>query len=436
MMSTLNTITITNNSGLDASTYTVWVAGFIEQQDAKGNPYYIFLQSDGSFATRKTTQAASFINVNSGFTLNVPDVTNYGNNRLVFTVTLGETPTDLSPIVGYTAYPFPGTPGVCPPGPYDIFEFGPNAQYDVSAVDSFGINLSFTVTGDSLTYGAVPSFSRAQIGQAFSSFVQNDPLGAGFAQLLYTSPTGTGYPDQIDGQFSAIVSPKDWLAIYPTAEGLTGYWDDTINAFFASGNQLNFYLNAATVGNYSGSSNGTQYTLTGPGGLQIIIPASDFTVANQGFIQAVRGINIGESTTEYAAFSQIEAAIFEALSRGVALDGVVPAGKTITTNYSSDAWTTISNWFTNHNNAYNNLPSVYDVYAKFFHFGQITVGTNAPENVFGLNAAGTFGMAYGFSLDESPNVSNTWSTTDNVPAKTEYGVGTGQDVTIVIGPWA
>lgn len=435
-MSTLNTITIQNNSGLDATTYTIWVAGFIEQQDSAGNPIYIFLHSDGTFSSRTTTQAASFFNVNDGFTVNVPDVTNYGNNRLVFTVTLGETPNDLSPIVGYTAYPFPGEPGVCPAGPYDIFEFGPNAEYDVSAVDSFGINLSFTVTGDTLTYGALPSFTRAQIGAAFTSFVANDPLGSGFGQLLFTSPTGSGYPDQIGGQFSAIVAPKDWLAIYPTAQGLAGYWDATIASFFASGNQLNFYLNAATVGNYSGSSDGTQYTLTGPGGLQIIIPASDFTAANQGFIQAVRAINVGESTDEYNAFSQIEAAFFEALSRGVALDGVVAAGTTITENYSSDAWTNISNWFTNHNNAYNNLPSVYDVYAKFFHYGQITVGTNPPANIFGMNAAGTLGMAYGFSLDESPNVSESWSTTDNVPSKTEYGVGTGQDVTIVIGPWA
>ncbi len=434
-MSTLNTIAVTNNSGLDSSTYTIWVAGFIQQMNAKNQPVYLFLQSDGSFSSQTGTQAAAFINVNDGFSINVPDVTNYGNNRLVFTVTPGNTPTALSPVTGYTAYPFPGVPGVSPQGPYDIFEFGPNAQYDVSAVDSFGINLSFTVTGDTLTYGAVPSFSRQQIGQAFSSFVQNDPLGSGFAQLLYTSPTGKGYPAQIDGQFSAIVAPKDWLAINPTAEGLAGYWDATIDSFFAAGNQLSLYLNAATVGTYSGSSDGTNFKLTGPGGLKVKIPASDFTAANQGFIQAVRGINSGESTTEYAAFSQIEAAIFEALSRGVALDGVMPAGKPITTNYTSDAWTDITNWFTNHNNAYNNLPSVYDVYAKFFHYGTITVG-GSQENIFGVNAGGTFGMAYGFSLDESPNVSNNWSTTDNVPSKTAYGVGSGQDVTIVLGPWS
>lgn len=450
-MSTLNTITVQNSSGLDTTKYTVWVAGFIQQMDSKNNPVYWSLQSDGTFALA-TGATSPFINVNAGMTISVPDITNYGNNRLVFTVTKATTsPSALSAVTGYTAYPFPGTPGVSPSGPYDIFEFGPNAQYDVSAVDSFGINLSFTVTGDTLTYGAVSSFSRQQIGSAFTSFVNADPLGSkGFGQLLYTSPAGKGYPDQIAKEFSAIVAPKDWLAIYPTASGLAGYWDATIKSFFANGNQLSIYLNAATVGNYSGTSDGKQFTLTGPATkpapkskkhkpapkeLKIIIPASDFTAANQGFIQAVRGPKAKEPSDEYAVFGQIEAAIFEALSRGVALDGVVPKGKKITANYSSDAWIKISNWYTNHNNAYNGAPSVYDVYAKFFHYGQIKNGSGTAQNIFGVNSAGSFGMAYGFSLDESPNVSNSWSTANNVPAKTAYNVGSGQDVTLVIGPW-
>lgn len=452
-MSTLNTITVQNSSGLDTTKYTVWVAGFIQQMDKNNKPVYWSLQSDGTFSLA-TGATSPFINVNAGMTISVPDITNYGNNRLVFTVTAATTtPSALSAVTGYTAYPFPGTPGVSPSGPYDIFEFGPNAQYDVSAVDSFGINLSFTVTGDTLTYGAVSSFTRKQIGDAFTSFVKNDSPGCGFEQLLYTSPTGSGYPDLIAGEFSAIVAPKDWLAIYPTAAGLTGYWNDTINAFFAKDNQLSIYLNAATVGIYSGKSDGKQYTLTGPAvkpapktkhgskhkpapkQLTIVIPASDFTAANQGFIQAVRGPKAKEPGDEYAVFGQIEAAIFEAISRGVVLDGVVPKGKTITANYSSDAWTKVSNWFTKHKNAYNQKPSVYDVYAKFFHYGQIKNGSGVAQNIFGVNSAGSFGMAYGFSLDESPNVSNSWTTANNVPAKTAYNVGAGQDVTLVIGPW-
>lgn len=449
-MSTLNTITVLNQTGLDTTKHTVWVAGFMQQTDSNKKTVYWSLNPDGSFSAG--TGSSAFININSGLTISVPDVTNLGNNRLVFTVTNGSTPADLSPITGYTAYPFPGAPGVCPPGPYDIFEFGPNAQYDVSAVDSFGLNLSFTVTSDTLTYGAVTTFTRKQIGDAFTAFVKSDSPGCGFEQLLFTSLTGKGYPDLIDGQFSAIVAPKDWLAIYPTATGLSGYWDDTIDAFFANGNELSIDLNAATVGTYAGSCDGTRYKLTGPipagekAALEIIIPASDFKVANAGFIQAVRGQDPKESDVAYAAFNQIEAAIFEAISRGVALDGVWPNQKEkisekktgkkhpIPANYSSDAWVDYSNWFTKHTNAYNDKPSVYDVYAKFFHYGKITAGSNAAANIFGVNTGGTFGMAYGFSLDESPNV-GTWSTKNNVPAKTAYNVGLNQNVTLVVGKW-
>lgn len=450
-MSTLNKINVTNNSNLDPTKYTVWVAGFIQQMKTVTNPktkkpeqvpIYWALQTDGSFALSSSSNA-TFIEINNGIVVDVPDVTNYGNNRLVFTVTQknSKAPTDLSPITGYTAYPFPGVPGVSPSGPYDIFEFGPNAQYDVSAVDSFGINLSFTVKNDPLTYGTVTSFTRAEIGTAFTSFMKNDPLGSkGFAQLLYTNPTKADYPDVIENQFSAIVAPKDWLAIYPSAAGLDCYWTDTVDAFFKAGNQLNFYLNAENVGRYSGTSDGTKYTLTGPASakkadqLTIIIPKSDFA-KNQGFIQAVRPIKSGEQVDAYATFGQIEAAIFEALSRGVLLDGVVPKGKKITDDYSSNAWTKISNWYTTHKNTYNNVDSVYDAYAKFMHYGTITPKNGTPQNIFGLNSGKTFGMAYGFSLDESPNVSKDWKTDNNVPSKPIYTIGSGQDVTLIIGPW-
>ncbi|WP_343631634.1 hypothetical protein [Fluviicola sp.] len=418
---TLNTITLKNSTGLDTSKYTVWVAGFIQQPGK-----YLYLDTNGGF----TATAGNYVNINDGLTVSVPNVTNLGNNRLVFLVTENTTtPPALSSTVGYTAYPFNAAPGVCPPGPYDIFEFGPNAQYDVSAVDSFGLNLSFTVTNDSLVYGAVTANSRLEIGEAFNTFTASDPLGSSFTQLLYTSPTGAGYPDSITGQFSAIVSPKDWLAINPTATGLNGYWTETVNDFFTSGNQLSLYLNAATVGTYSGTSDGTQFTLTGPGALKVTIPATDFA-GNQGFMQAVRGMKTGESQAEYDAFNQIEAAIFQAISRGVLLDGVVAKSGTITDNYTSDAWTNIQNWYTDHANAYNQKSSLYDAYAKFFHCAQ-----NNSTTIMGPNSAQTLGMAYGFSLDENPNV-GSWPAGDNVPSKTNYSVGSGQNVTLTVGPWA
>jgi hypothetical protein len=438
-MTTLNSINVLDKSGLDPTRYTVWVAGFM--QDAANAKNFYVLQANGSFAETAGATKVPFRNVDKGLTIQVPDVTNSGNNRLVFTVTTaGTTPQDY-PINGYTAYPFPGVPGACPPGPYDIFEFGPNAQYDVSAVDSFGINLSFTVSGDSSTYGVKPSVTRQQVGSAFGLFTQNDPYGTAFAQLLYTSPVGTGYPEQIEGQFSAIVSPKDWLAIHPDASGLDGYWKTSVDAFFEKGNQLNFYLNGATVGTYAGTSDGTKYELTGPKNLEITIPKSDFA-GNQPFVQAVRAKNSNETDAEYAAFGQIEAAIFEAFSRGVALDGVVAAGSSIPKNYSSDAWTNTANWFTDHKNSYNGQPSVYDVYAKFFHYSSVQ-GAVGGVTIFGENPNGAFGMAYGFSLDENPNVGSTslgipssaWPDGDNVPSKTPGNVGSGQTVTLTVGPW-
>ncbi|MEP0984331.1 beta-1,3-glucanase family protein [Ekhidna sp.] len=423
-MNTLNTISIQNNTLLDKTQYTVWVAGFIKQVKA-GQPEYWSLQTNGSF--QKSTGTASYIAINNGMVVNVPDLPNLGDNRLVFTITKvgSPKPSPLSPIKGYTAYPFQNKPGVPPPGPYDIFEFGPNAQYDTSAVDSFGLNLSFQVKNDNLNYGVIPTMKRKQIETAYSSFVTSDPYGKYFKDLLYKSPTGTGYPDQIDNQFRAIVSPKDWLAIYPDTPGLSTYWDNTITSFFKSGNQLSIYLNAATVGTYEGSCDGTQYTLSGPNNLTIVIPASDFTSANQGFLQSVRSIKPGESQAEYDAFSQLEAAIFEALSRGVLLDGVAQVGTTIPTHYSSHSWIDSAYWYTDHKNTYDQKPSVYDAYAKFLHKG----------GFFGLNKAKTFGMAYGFSLDEDPNV-GSWSPSEGVPSKTAYNVGKKQDVTLNIGPWS
>src|ERR1051325_4097497 len=103
-MTTLNQINIVNSSGLDPSKYTVWVAGFMA--DATDGSQFQILQADGSFAAAACATNAPFVNVNSGLTIQVPNVTNSGNNRLVFTVTpSGITPTAY-PLNGYTAYPF------------------------------------------------------------------------------------------------------------------------------------------------------------------------------------------------------------------------------------------------------------------------------------------------------------------------------------------
>lgn len=435
-MKTLNTISIVNNSGLDPTEYTFWVAGYITQ--APG--VVIVLGENGKFSASSSGSLIPYVKVPDSsaesLVVDVPDTPSTGDNRLVFLVLpKGTAPGVFNKTHPYAAYPFPAISRDNPPGPYDIFEFGPNAQYDVSAVDCFGLNLSFTVTGDDLVYGVRPDVTRGAIGDAFATFISSHPRASGFAPLLlYTSPTGNEYPATIAGQFSAIVSPKDWLAIYPKAPGLAGYWDDTVAAFFKKGNQMNVALNAATVGTYAGTCDGKKYVLSGPDNLTIEIPRKDFE-GDQPFRQAARGRNPNESEKEYQAFNQLEAAMFQAFSRGVALDGVKPEGQVINAGYTSKAWLKTENWFTDHANTYNGQPTVYDFYAKFLHYSDVH-GKLGGKTIFGPNASNKFGMAYGFSLDENPNVGDApWPSDENVPSKKAEYVGKNMDVTLTIGPW-
>ncbi|AUG52558.1 hypothetical protein CSC3H3_07375 [Thalassospira marina] len=45
----------------------------------------------------------------------------------------------------------------------------------------------------------------------------------------------------------------------------------------------------------------------------------------------------------------------------------------------------------------------HDIYAKFLHYSDVH-GKLGGKTIFGPNASNKFGMAYGFSLDENPNV--------------------------------
>jgi len=91
LASTLNLINVVNQSGLDPAKYTVWVAGFMK--DASDASKWRILQADGSFSNAAPAATAPFVSANGGLSIQVPDVTNSGTNRLVFTVTTaGTTP--------------------------------------------------------------------------------------------------------------------------------------------------------------------------------------------------------------------------------------------------------------------------------------------------------------------------------------------------------
>lgn len=439
-----NTFTLKDMSGLPAA--DVWVAGYI-------NGGAEVLQQNGTFAAPVTSGSAPYYNVSSIPTVTLTQATN-GNDRLVFLVS-ASTPASY-PVTGYTAYPFTSVVLAPPPGPYDIFEFGNSVNDDISAVDSFGLNLSFTAqtTGGTFTAGTGTTtggsyYSRNQILNAYKTFVNQDPEGktAGglsFQELLYTSPTGNNYPPApLGNEYSAIISPKDWLTIYPNDPLLSGYWSNTITAFFTTGNQLNIdlgFLPGDTSGNpviYSGSSTTAGiYTLNSSvsGFPTETIPASQFT-SDFVFTQNLPALANATQGSLYDA-------ILEAFERGVALDGVFPStDMNVTAGASSTAWDNTANWYTNHLNAYNGQPSVYDVYAKFLHYSNIdgqdfqAMGASPTNPIFDLNSAGLFGMAYGFSLDENPFPepgSTFWPISQNVPSKTP---GDTTSATITLGPY-
>jgi hypothetical protein len=371
-----------------------------------------------------TDQSAPYYAVTSFPKITLNTATN-GDDRLVFAVSLNK-PLVYPYKVGYTAYPFPSPAvnlGSPPPGPYDIFEFGLDAQADFSNVDSFGLNLSFTgdPTFPNVTYGTETGYARNQIGAAYTKFTTTDPEGADFKELLYSNPQGANYPPLVDGEYSAIVSPKDWLALN-ASDPLASYYQASLSAFFTAGNQLSIDLGG--LGTYTGSFTGTYTGAPGSGTFMLTRSAlgnGPMTETLATYYPAGTGVGDSNLPTPTAfnstfVFTQglpvlsdstqglLYDALLEAFERGVALDGVFKSGAMVTPGQSSAAWNNTKDWYTDHKNAYNDLPSLYDVYSKFLHYSTIN-GTdfrNGGTPISGFNDAKLFGQAYGFSLDENP----------------------------------
>jgi hypothetical protein len=396
------------------------------------------LQADGTFAT-EASPAVPFYEVASlsgGVSLDT--VTN-GNDRLVF-VAAPVPPTATSSQTPWGNYPISALPqntATVPPGPFGIMEFGYDAQFNTSYVDSFGLNWSFVDdAAPSVVYGVRPTIERSTIQSAYGTFTgkTGDPLGGPFNQLLWTSTT-TPVPAVVDGQFTAIVSPKDWLSITPSSPtpeftALQNYWTDTVKEFFKDGNQLNISLNGTA---YAGTASGDSYTLQ-PG--SVVIAKADY---------AGTAIFAQPQPDNSSVAGQLKDAVFEAFSRGVSLDGVWKAGRpgSPTAGYSSDAWTAYANWYKPGPTTYDpSISRTYDVYAKFFHYatseGKDFRDPAGGKPMLGLNGKGWFAMAYGFSLDESPSVNtaggNTWPTDASVNGGTN--IGPGGSITVTFGPWA
>lgn len=388
------------------------------------------LQADGTFAASPGPSVPfhDVATLAGGVSFNQ---TTNGNDRFVFVVspTQPAATSSTAPWQNYPVTTLPANTSTVPPGPFGILEFGYDAQFNTSYVDSFGLNWSFVDdAAPGVVYGVKPTVTRQQMQTAYSTFTTNDPLGAPFKQLLWTSTTAP-VPAVVEGQFTAIVSPKDWLTQANPPANLQNYWTDTVNAFFSPGNRLSIDFNGSTYAGVADASG--NYTLTGG----ISIPKSLYAGTNV-FSQL--------QTDNSPVAGQIKDNVFEAFSRGVALDGVWKAGRpgSPSAGYSSTAWTTVANWYKPGPTTYDtSINRTYDVYAKFFHYatsdGKDFRTVTGGEPMLGLNPAQSFAMAYGFSLDESPSVNTagkgTWPATANVNGGTT--INGGDSITVTFGPW-
>lgn len=440
------TFNVTNKTGLTSSEGYTWVAGWINGGDS-----IKVLGSDGTFSA-PTKEEVSFVKIDSSFTFTLSETTN-GNDRLVFVVCPDQpaalTISNGNPIQ-YTAYPYANPPGVAAPGPYDIFEFGTNAQDDLSAVNGFGLNLSFSVDVDNTNYQyGVGSdvATRAQIGDAFTKFVANDavnhPSSADFSELLYNSPISSGAPTppSIANQYFAICDPNDMLASktenYTKASGdaLESYWDSTLVNFFTNNYWLSINLSSDPTNPniYSGQctqqtnpqtgiscpaytlSNGTNtYTFYMPLGADSPTQAG-LAGAQYVFQQAFNELTPAGSAGDAGL---LQDCIWEAICRGVSTYGVFPQKKS--NGESTTSWNDASTWYQD------GIAS--HVYAKFLHYST----ADGKDSRQGGTPIMYGNAVYGFSMDENPIGPYSGP---NVPSKTPVNVPDGSTVNIVVGPW-
>ena len=427
------TFKLQDNTNLESSVAQAYVAGWING----GSSTFQVLQSDGTFGGGTPT-SVPFYPVSKIPTVTL-DVATNGNDQLLFVVS-PDAPTALKVLNSapekFTQYPYPVAPGIAAPGPFDIFEFGLNAQDDVSAVSGFGLNLSFSVSGDaSQQFGVSSAVTRKEIGTAYTAFVANEAASLSaakaFAELLYDGAldvAGAPAPPSVDSQFFAISDPNDMLNALTdnytaaTDDPLATYWDSTLTDLFTVGNYLSINLSAnpAAPNIYSGycsgdagdvvftfSNGSNEYTFPNP----LNSNPLGFAGAQYVFQQA---FTVAPAPDE----GLLQDNIWQALCRGVALQGV--STTPITDGESTTAWNNPDNWYQPGN--------VSHVYAKFLHYSDAAGNdsrTSGNPPIFIANAA------YGFSEDENPDGPYSGP---NVPSKSAT-VADGSTVTITLGGW-
>jgi hypothetical protein len=223
-------------------------------------------------------------------------------------------------------------------------------------------------------------------------------------------------PPSVDSQYYNIAAPKDWLAnqsaSMASGDALASFWDDAIDDLFASGNYLSIYLGKDPNNpTYSGSSDGTQYSLSNSVNTYPFPKPTGGSLANALYVWSEANAPSGDQ-------GLIQDQIWQAFCRGVAQLGVFQ--KSVTNNESTTAWTDNTKWYQS---------ATYCPYSKFLHYGTLDGGVDftGATSIF-LEAA-----AYGFGEDENP-IGDPYSG-PLVPSKLDGTVPDGATLTLRIVPW-
>lgn len=515
-------LNLVDDSGLDESVATVWVGGYTQLYD---DGRCGVLQSDGTFAIPSIKSQVSNYGGYAGNTYyyyefeffkvsDIPKIRldepptgkNLGNQRLYFVISKDKPSpihttltTDSAGQWGWDTYSSnPLTTigydyfgnSMMAPGPYDIFEFGYDAQFDTSQVNGLGLNWRFRAdyakSSDKLPnstweeYGVNGNISRKQIGSAFKAFIANEaqnilntepnaepkPDAKDWEVLLFNSTLGSGTdawtPPLIDGQFFYICDPADYLGNILTAtwtkdttNQMATWLDDAVNEFYTEGNYLSINLSSGTPKIYTGKCT-------------VMIPPAKFGIGYEVptfvlYLQDANG-NIGDPLyfpkpipaasadpgklaawlifgNNYGAYGStgktFAFADGNANDEGLINDNIWQAfnrgvavdgigDKDIAAGHSTTKWNDDTKWYNQFDKKHN-----YNLFAKFCHYSDIDgkdSRTSGKPSIFIDNCA------YGFGEDENPD--GPRPNEDNVPPKTILSPTAGDYVTLTLGPYS
>jgi hypothetical protein len=173
--------------------------------------------------------------------------------------------------------PFAGPNGE----PYDIFEItlaqtgsNPGLFVNTSQVDQFGMPI--TVSGNGQSVGVTPGVTRSQIIQGFQSYVNAQPNGSAFAQLVMPAtqpapPNHLPYDNvRIEAPADVSTSPYPWATSLngrlrhlfeapPGWDSATGRSDLILQSSVLNGSNYVAYEGTPVQWQYAGTSSGVTY---------------------------------------------------------------------------------------------------------------------------------------------------------------------------------